>query len=174
MSFNWLVSAFTFLSSCDECRPLLNYWFLSKRRAACHQDWKFDLIRRVNKKEQLWNIIIYLFVLRINAQTNSCFIEFVKSSYFYTINQPNLCLRCNSPFIILKLYWKLFCVGLSWKRTLSNLGFELSTWNCGQIYWVWDRAGTCELRNRDTLAWIYPLIYTENRDPEKWIGTQKV
>ena len=77
VSFNWLVSAFTFLSSCDECQPLLNYWFLSKRRAACHQDWKFDLIRRVNKKEQLWNIIIYLFVLRINAQTNSCFIEFL-------------------------------------------------------------------------------------------------
>ena len=110
VSFNWLVSAFTFLSSCDECQPLLNYWFLSKRRAACHQDWKFDLIRRVNKKEQLWNIIIYLFVLRINAQTNSCFIEFVKSSYFYTINQPNLCLRCNSPFIILKLYLKLFAL----------------------------------------------------------------
>ena len=93
VKFNWLVSAFTFLSSCDECQPLLNYWFLSKRRAACHQDWKFDLIRRVNKKEQLWNIIIYIFVLRINAQTNSCFIEFVKSSYFYIINQPNLCLR---------------------------------------------------------------------------------
>ena len=98
------------LCTCDECQPLLNYWFLSKRRAACHRDWKFDLIRRVNKKEQLWNIIIYLFVLRINAQTNSCFIEFVKSSYFYTINQPNLCLRCNSPFIILKLYLKLFAL----------------------------------------------------------------
>ena len=81
VSFNWLVSAFTFLSSCDECQPLLNYWFLSKRRAACHQDWKFDLIRRVNKKEQLWNIIIYLSVLCINAQTNSCFIEFVMWSY---------------------------------------------------------------------------------------------
>ena len=77
VSFNWLVSAFTFLSSCDECQPLLNHWFLSKRRAACHQDWKFDLIRRVNKKEQLWNIIIYLSFLRINAQTNSCFIDFV-------------------------------------------------------------------------------------------------
>ena len=161
--------AWSFLSSCDECRPLLNYWFLIKRRAACHQDWKFDLIKRVNKKEQLWNIIIYIFVLRINAQTNSCFKEFLKSSYFYTINQPNLCLRLwSSNYTWNFLHWFVL------KNNIENLGFELSTWNCGQIYWVWDRAGTCELRNRDTWAWIYPLIYTENRDPEKWIGTQKV
>ena len=61
MSFNWLVSAFTFLSSCDESRPFNTelYWFLSKRRAACHQDWKLDLTRRVNKNEQLWKNSTY-------------------------------------------------------------------------------------------------------------------
>ena len=153
MSFNWLVSTFTFLSSC-EFRLLLNYWFLCKRRAACHQDWKFDLIRRVNKKEQLWNIIIYLFVLRINAQTNSCFIEFVKSSYFYTINQPNLCLRCNSPFIILKLYLKLFGLVCLEKEHWAIWTLNLVHENVGKT--IGFGPGTCELRNRDTTAWVYP------------------
>ena len=170
MSFNWLVSAFTFLSSCDESRPFNTELLIPQQETGgLSSRYKFDLIRRVNKKEYLWNIFIYLSVLCINAQTNSCFIEFVKSSYFYIINQPNLCLRLwSSNYTWNFLHWFVL------KNNIENLGFELSTWNCGQIYWVWDRAGTCELRNRDTLAWIYPLIYTENRDPEKWIGTQKV
>ena len=74
-------------------------------------------------------VIIYLSVLRINAQTNSCFIEFVKSSYFYIINQPNLCLRLwSSNYTWNFLHWFVM------KNNIENLGFELSTWNCGQIY----------------------------------------
>ena len=75
MSFNWLVSAFTFLSSCDESRPCNTelYWFLSKRRAACHQDWKLDLTRRVNKNEQLWKIQhMRHFVAKISTYAPFC------------------------------------------------------------------------------------------------------
>ena len=111
----------------------------------------------------------YIFsVLRINAQTNSCFIEFEMWSYVLAINQSNLCLRFYSPFIILKLYLKLFGLVCLEKEQWAIWTLNLVHGTVGKT--IGFGTGTCELRNRDTMAWIY----TENRDPEKWIGTQKV
>ena len=45
------------------------------------------------------------------------------------------------------------------------MDFELSTWNCGQNYWVWDRDLRAQKQGHNGMN--LPRIYTENRDPEK-------
>ena len=79
---------------------------------------------------------------------------FLVGSYVKAINQSNLCLRCYSPFIILKFYLKLFGLVCLEKEQWAIWTLNLVHGTVGKTVGFGTR--TCELRNRDTMAWIYP------------------